>query len=379
MLVAPSRRRSLLDRLDSPRAVFGVLGLAAIAGLALAFGVVRGLQHVGHRDVASGAARETIPKAAPARNEALAKTLAPELQYQALTSNSPAVTTPDRKVDEPSSPAAMAPEPQAVQPAMPASSPNTIEPVPPPSLGRLKLTAPYIPPIARTGRSMPVLARPPRAPLGPPPTAIALPAPATPLNTTRPSVATLPPPRIDIAQENRNAASVARTIDPGAARRLNEDANHAFWIRQDVAEALRLERRAFEANPADVEIAGNLAFYYLKQTPPHAEAAREAALHALSTPSRYRSGRLEDWMSLGVASALLGRRQDAENAFITSASIGNSVERACRGALNAVTTYGEAVRPAAIALLRRVNEQGRSRESPYCTWPPDWALGKRYP
>ena len=171
----------------------------------------------------------------------------------------------------------------------------------------------------------------------------------------------------------------AAPVNPSAARRLNDEANRAFWIKQDYAEALRLERRAFEANPSDVEIAGNLAFYYLKQSPPHAEAARDVALHAVNTPSRYRAGRLEDWMSLGIANALTGRRQEAEAAFITSAAVGNNLERACRGALNAVATYGEAVRPAATALLRRVRDQGRSNESPYCVWPPDWALGKHYP
>ncbi len=168
--------------------------------------------------------------------------------------------------------------------------------------------------------------------------------------------------------------------NPGTARRFNEEANRAYWIRRDVSEALQLERRAFEANPGDVEIAGNLAFYYLKQSPPHAEAAREVALHALTTSSpRYRTGRLEDWMSLGVASALMGRRQEAEHAFLAGAALGGNLDRTCRAALTAVATYGESVRPAAIALLRRVNAQGRSEESPFCQWPPNWGLAKRYP
>jgi hypothetical protein len=185
---------------------------------------------------------------------------------------------------------------------------------------------------------------------------------------------------LEAAENVRRAEAARRTVADTAARRLNEEANRAYWIKKDVAEALQLERRAFEVNPGDVEIAGNLAFYYLKQSPPHAEAAREVALHALTTNSpRYRTGRLEDWMSLGIASALMGRRQESENAFLAGAALGNNLDRTCRAALTAVATYGDAVRPAATALLRRVRAHGRSNESPYCAWPPDWTLARRYP
>lgn len=386
-------RRSLLDRLDSPAAVFAVLGAAAVAGLALAFGVVRGLQHLGNVDpthtTTASEHRKLESRPAAPRNDALAKTLAPELQYQVLNSSGAAPSAPaaaaspgaPASAGSPGSPASAASPGLSAPASMEAN--DTGASVPAPSLGRFKLTAPYIPPIARTARSMPALAKPPRAPLGPS-TTFALPGPVAPAKSPAPPVATLAPPRLDIAAaeaQTRNATPPRPSgpANPAAARRLNDEANRAFWIKQDLAEALQLERRAYEANPSDVEIAGNLAFYYLKQSPPHAEAAREVALRALNAPSRYGSGRLEDWMSLGVANALTGRRREAEEAFITSASAGNNVERACRGALNAVVSYGEAVRPAAIALLRRVNEQGRSRESPYCAWPPNWTLGRRYP
>ncbi len=140
-----------------------------------------------------------------------------------------------------------------------------------------------------------------------------------------------------------------------------------------MAEALALEQRAFDANPNDVEVAGNLAFYYLKQARPQPDLARSAALHALTTPAdRYHMGRIEDWTSLGIASALLGRSSEARDAFLATAALSADADRVCRAALSAVASYGQAVRGPATALLYRIYAQGRSRASPNCAWPPNW-------
>ena len=188
---------------------------------------------------------------------------------------------------------------------------------------------------------------------------------------------------LDAAENVRRGRSrivVTSRVDPALARKLNNAASRAYWDRRNVAEALALEQRAFDANPNDVEVAGNLAFYYLKQVRPQPELARWAALHALTTPAdRYHMGRIEDWTSLGIASALLGRSNEGRNAFLATAALSADVDRVCRAALSAVASYGQAVRGPATALLYRIYAQGRSRESPNCAWPPNWAEGRRYP
>jgi len=379
----PAGRRSLLDTIDSPRAVFALLGGAALVGLGLAFAVVHGLERFGTQATptrSSDAARDQVT--APISESAT--TLSPAVQYQEMTAGADhAGSADDASGDTPSE-----------QP--------------------LKLAVPYIAPVVRSARSLSALAPAPHV------DATTRMEPISRLDA--PPVATIAradtralsaPPQMQIARgaadaEHRiesvldaaarsggqpddaliDAAGAVRApepirtegVNPAMARRLNEDANRAYWINHDVAEALQLARRAYEANPNDVEIAGNLAFYYLKQTPPHPQAAREVAMRALTAnSSRYRTGRLEDWMSLGIASALMGRSQEAERAFLAGAALGNNLERTCRAALNAVATYGEAVRPAASALLRRLDAQGHSDASPYCAWPPDWSLGRRMP
>src|SRR5436190_1574512 len=86
------------------------------------------------------------------------------------------------------------------------------------------------------------------------------------------------------------------------ARRLNEAALVAYWRRDDVDDAVRLQRKAFAANPFDSEVVGNLAFLQLKEQPPRAEAARQLALHALTLiEPRFPSGRIEVWAGVAVA------------------------------------------------------------------------------
>lgn len=185
------------------------------------------------------------------------------------------------------------------------------------------------------------------------------------------------------AQAMRTRASgapSAGTRNPALARRLNQAASQAFWDRSDAAEALRLQSMSFDANPADAEVAGNLAFFQLKQKPPQPQRARDAALQALTAPgSRNDTGRIEDWTSLAVAEALLGNQTNARAAFRVAAAMPGKLERTCRAALDATATYGEAVRPAASGLLEHVHRVGRSDASRYCQWPPNWAAGKRYP
>ena len=159
------------------------------------------------------------------------------------------------------------------------------------------------------------------------------------------------------------------------ARRLHEAAAAAFWGSRDPARALRLELRAFGADPRDPEVAGALAFYQLKQRPVQAEAARRLALLALALPQPGSPhGRIEDWTTFAIASALAGRERDARNAWLVTLSLG-PVERQCRAAVAAYASHGAALRTSVEAMLASLREAGRSDESPFCRWPPNWWAG----
>ena len=164
------------------------------------------------------------------------------------------------------------------------------------------------------------------------------------------------------------------------ARRLNASAREAFWNRRNPAEALALQRRAFEADPLDPEIAGNLAFYQLKANPQQPETARRVALHALAAAAPQTGmRRMEDWGSLAVANALTGRPQEAENALYVMLAVSKDLDRTCRAALSMAASYGPRLKPPVEAMLARVRARGQDRDAPHCAWPPRWSAGQRYP
>ena len=190
--------------------------------------------------------------------------------------------------------------------------------------------------------------------------------------------------------EIRNAASAIRlapddallgaAVSANDARRLNEAARVAFSRDGNAREALGLQQGAFGANPQNAEIAGNLALLHLKQRPVRADAARQLALHALTShDARYPYGRIEDWTTLAVASALSGRDADARNAWFVTLALATQLQRQCRAAINAHALYGERLRGSVEAMLYRVQNSGRNERSPFCEWPPHWmqATGMR--
>jgi hypothetical protein len=162
------------------------------------------------------------------------------------------------------------------------------------------------------------------------------------------------------------------------ARLLNDAAEAAFWNAHNVQQALSLQTRAFGAQPHDELIAGNLAYYQLKQRPARAEPARQLALYALTmSDPHYPQGRIEDWTNFAIASALVGRERDARNALFVTLALSPSVDRQCRSALAAVASHGERLRGPVEAMLARIRTWGRSQESPFCRWPPSWWEGER--
>jgi hypothetical protein len=179
------------------------------------------------------------------------------------------------------------------------------------------------------------------------------------------------------------SGSVATGLVPTAAstqaRRLHDEAREAFRTRRHVPEALGLEFRAFGADPNDGEIAGFLAFLHLKQMPADAERARQLALHAIGVRGgRPGPGRLDDWMTFAIASALTGREADARHALFTTLALTRDAERSCGVALAAFASFGEPLRAPVEALLRRLHAQGRTDGATSCDWPTGRFAGSRW-
>ena len=138
------------------------------------------------------------------------------------------------------------------------------------------------------------------------------------------------------------------------ARALNDAALVAYGTRDDVKDAVGLQTQAFGANPLDAEVAGNLAFLRLKERPPQAEGARQLALHALTLKdARYPGGRVEDWTTFAIASALVGHDVDARNAWYVALALTTDVQRQCDAALRAQASYGARFAPSVQAMLLR--------------------------
>jgi serine/threonine protein kinase len=186
--------------------------------------------------------------------------------------------------------------------------------------------------------------------------------------------------------EVRQAASAMRRapdealadlpLAPADARQLNDAARTALQRRGSAREAADLQLRAFGANPTDAEVVGNLAVLRLKQQPTQAETARQLALHALTLPdARFPQGRLEDWTTFAIASALGGRERDARNAWWVAVTLAPSLQRQCRVATDAYAQYGERLRSSVESMLQRLQASGRADGSPFCAWPPYWTVG----
>ncbi|MEO7056667.1 MAG: hypothetical protein ABI281_08905 [Caldimonas sp.] len=156
------------------------------------------------------------------------------------------------------------------------------------------------------------------------------------------------------------------------AEGFHANARGEFARRGASREATQQQVRAFGANPIDPNGAGYLAFLLVRQRPAQAEAARQLALYALSMHgSRYPLGRAEDWTTLAIANALLGRQRDAQNAMLVSLAAAPNVERQCRAALDLVGVYGDRMRAPVEALLRGA-QAASPRPSSLCEWPPYW-------
>ena len=176
----------------------------------------------------------------------------------------------------------------------------------------------------------------------------------------------------------RLAPAEALAVMSASEARALDDAAQQAQRRGDLAAAISLLTRAFAANPLDADIAGDLAALRLRSSSAHAAAARQLALHALTTPhARHPQGRLDDWTTLAIASALTGRERDARHAWYVTLALAPNTDRLCRIAVNAYVRHGERVRPSIDALLQRAEASGRASASAACDWPPRWAGNSR--
>ena len=161
----------------------------------------------------------------------------------------------------------------------------------------------------------------------------------------------------------------ASSIAPAVGRQLGEDARHAYLVDRDLPRAFDLQMRAFGANPRDPEVAGNLAFLLLKVQPSQAESARQLAVHAIALAAAQRTGRSDDWTTLAIANALTGRDSDATNALYVAVALSRNLDASCKAALSAVDAHGERLAAPVSAMMARIREQGRERESASCAMP----------
>jgi len=175
------------------------------------------------------------------------------------------------------------------------------------------------------------------------------------------------------------ATMPASQVSPSYARRLHEDARRALASGRNVADTVNIELRAFGANPRDADIAGYLAYLHLRTSPLQPETARQLAVHAIAVSGSRRAARSDDWATLAVASALIGRETDAVRAYLTELALTSDIDRSCRTALIAYANFGERLRVPVQAMLSRVHSLRERDPHPSCAWPSYWNAMARSP
>lgn len=155
--------------------------------------------------------------------------------------------------------------------------------------------------------------------------------------------------------------SVSR--DRKAARPLNDEARTAFAALGADSDPTRyrplveIQRRAFAADPTDIEIASNLAIYLLRAG--DSISAHKYTVYALSLPrSSESTGRTADWTTLAATLASRGDQDGAANALFVTLAISTDVKKRCEVAVHATRkTYGPVLRSATEAMFQRVRER----------------------
>lgn len=159
--------------------------------------------------------------------------------------------------------------------------------------------------------------------------------------------------------------------DRKRARFLHDPIREALNQPGDVRDVCRLMGDAFQADPLDAEIAGNLAICILRLE--RVSDARIIAMYALSLPrSPEKTGRTSDWATLAAAYAAAGDHQKAKQALFVTLAITPDPARRCYSAVYSVkNTYGPSLRAATEMMFERVRDQGISNATE-CALPIEW-------
>lgn len=163
--------------------------------------------------------------------------------------------------------------------------------------------------------------------------------------------------------------SVSR--DNARATRLNTQALAKFNTEGDILGAYKLQLAAFEANPFNSEVAGNLAIY--AQSLSRLDEALSAVSLALALPRPPdKTGRTADWATLAAIYAKQGDIDRATDALYVTLGMASDVSARCYSAIySTINVYGDPLRPATERMIERVHAQGLSR-APACRLPIDW-------
>jgi hypothetical protein len=298
---------------------------------------------------------------------------------------------------------------QEVTPAAkPSRPPQSVAPVPEASVSAPRIEAPVFTPRIEA----------------PPPLAMATPPP---LPMTTPLSRTLPPPptrESDFAQQGRRALaqSVPRTAvqtqaeiapvlwaaskaqDQRAEREVVDsaqavrDGTTAYSQAVDAATSPTTQRRGHAGvlgSPQYPLRLRTVAQGLRRQSqrsgsrgkpgvPPsqgQPRAAGDGAATRLARDRRPRHavplGAPEDWNTYALASALTGRDADARNANVRHPCACRKRRAQLQGRAERDRQLRRARREPVEAMLYRIYTQGRAYESPYCAWPPNWAMGMR--
>ena len=162
--------------------------------------------------------------------------------------------------------------------------------------------------------------------------------------------------------------------DRKSARLLNKEALDRFGseiVPRQAAELVVAQKRAFAADPLDVEVASNLAIYLFRAGDP--VQAYKYAIYAMSLPRDADSGgRTADWNTLAAAFASRADLEHARLALYVTLALSTNVQKRCDSAIDSVRrTYGAVLRPATEAMFARIRERGMS-DAPTCSTPIIW-------
>jgi len=156
------------------------------------------------------------------------------------------------------------------------------------------------------------------------------------------------------------------------ANKLNAEALNSWHSANDRERALALQLRAFDANPLNAEIAGNLATYALQTN--DMEAAKNYVHLALSlTRPPDKSGRTADWATLAAIYSMQGDTDRATQALYVTLGMAPDIGKRCYSAIySTINVYGETLRIPTERMLRRIQDLDLSR-APACRLPIDWS------